>query len=294
MERLHSLALFALSTLPFSVLADTYTCVSFEYPPLIHSGSDGRPTGLAVEIATRVFQQMGHTLKIELYPWGRSLAMVKRGDADCIFTLYRSPEREQFLDYSKESIVTQTIYLYARKGSPVSFNGDFSVLKGLQVGTAHKVNYGPKFEDARPRLAIDEAPTIEQNFRKLAMGRVDVVPSHFHTAASTLELPSLKPYADQIVRIATPVENVPSHVAFSKAKNLVALRDGFDAELRKMLASSDHRRLLDRYKIDVAPDPDKLAHARKSVQNTAPSSRTHRIPHKDNVQTAQVKIQTEW
>lgn len=72
------------------------------------------------------------------------------------------------------------------------------------------------------------------------------------------------------------------------------MRDGFDAELRKMLASGDHRRLLDQYKIDVAPEPDKLAHARKAAQNTAPPSRTHLIRHRENMQTAQVKIQTEW
>lgn len=291
MKRLHSLSLAALTALPFSAIADSYTCVSFEYPPLVQSGSDGRPVGFAVEVVTRVFQQMGHTLKIELYPWGRSQAMVKHGDADCIFTLYHSPEREQFLDYSNESLVTQTIYLYARKGTAVSFNGNFATLRGLQVGTAYKVNYGPKFEEARTRLAIDEAPTIEQNFRKLAMGRVDVVPSHSYTASSTLELPTLKPYADQIVRIATPVENVPSHIAFSKARSLVVLRDSFDMELRKLIASGEYRRLLERYKIDVAPEMGRLVHTRKAAQA---SPLPNRPPRTENVQTAQVKMQTEW
>lgn len=291
MERVHSIALLALAALPLSSLADSYTCVSFEYPPLIQSGSDGRPTGLAVEIVSRVFQQMGHTMKVELYPWGRSLAMVKHGEADCIFTLYHSPEREQFLDYSNESIVSQTIYLFTRKGAPVSFNGDFSSLKGLQVGTAHKVNYGPRFEGARSQLAIDEAPTIEQNFRKLAVDRIDVVPSHLYTAVSTLELPSLKPHAEKIVRIPTPVENVPSHIAFPKVKNMTALRDNFDAELKKLVASGEYRRLLDRYKVESAPEPARLVNTRKPSSAAALPGRTQGA---ENMQTAQVKMQAEW
>jgi polar amino acid transport system substrate-binding protein len=291
MERVHSIALCVLALLPLRAWADRYTCVSFEYPPLIQSGSDGRPAGLAVEIVSRVFQQMGHSMKVDLYPWARSLAMVKHGDADCIFTLYHSPEREQFLDYSNETLLAQTIYLFARKGTSVSFNGDLSSLKGVQIGTAHKVNYGPRFEEARPQLKIDEAPTIEQNFRKLAVGRIDVVPSHLYTAVSTLELPSLKPHAEKIVRIPTPVEIVPSHIAFPKVKNMTALRDAFDAELRKLVASGEYRRLLDRYKIESAPEAARLVNTRKPLLPPPSSARAER---NENMQAAQVKMQAEW
>jgi len=257
----HHLALLSLAALPLAARGETYTCVSFEYPPLIYKGANGHAEGLAVDIVSHVLRKLNHTAHIELYPWGRALALVKQGEADCIFTLYHSPERELFLDYSVEAIVPQIIYLYARKGVTVSFDGDLSSIKGFHVGTAHKVNYGPKFEEARSRLATDEAATIEQNFRKLAMGRIDLVPSNLYTALSTLASPTLKEYADRIVRLPVQVETVMSHIAFSKARNHAALRDSFDAEFRKFLNSPDYRRLLTRYGLEHIQEVSRLTQA---------------------------------
>ena len=261
MNTLHHISLL-LVALPLAAAAETYTCVSFDYPPLVSSSPFGHAEGLAVDVVSHVFRRMGHEARVVLYPWGRALALAKQGEADCIFTLYRSLEREQFLDYSREAIIPQVIHLYARKGVTLSFDGDLASLKGFYVGTAHKVNYGPKFEEARQRLVIDEAPTIEQNFRKLAMGRVDVVPSNLATATATLALPSLQPYADRIVRLPVPVETVLSYIAFPKSKKLSALRDSFDAELRAFTGSAEYRRLLEHYKQDSPPELAKLMQSR--------------------------------
>jgi len=261
MKPLHHISLI-LFALPFQVHAETYTCVSFEYPPLISTGTSGLAEGMAADVVSHVFRRMGHEVRIILYPWGRALALAKQGEVDCIFTLYRSPDREQFLDYGQEAIIPQVVYLYARKGVTLSFDGDLASLKGFHVGTAHKVNYGPRFEEFRPRLVIDEASTIEQNFRKLAMGRVDVVPSNLSTATATLALPSIKPYADRIVRLPVPVETVLSYIAFPKAKKLSTLRDNFDAELREFTGSSEYRRLLEHYKPESTPELAKLMHPR--------------------------------
>lgn len=247
-------ALLAMAIVPLAAHSESYTCVSFEYPPLIQKGADGKSEGLAVDIVTSVFKQMGHTVKVELYPWGRSLSMAKYGETDCIFTLYRSAEREESLDFSHESLIPQIIYFYAKKGSPHTFSGDIDALKGLRIGTAHKINYGPRFEEARPKLTIDEAPTIEQNFKKLAIGRIDLIPSNLYTASSTLEQPGLKEYAGQIVKLPTPVESVASHIAFPKMRKLTALRDRFDAELKKFVASGEYKRLLEKYRIERTPE----------------------------------------
>jgi polar amino acid transport system substrate-binding protein len=259
MKHWHRLGMLALAGLPLAALGETYSCVSFEYPPLIHQAAGGPPQGLAVEIVDRVFRKLGDTMQIRIFPWARALAMVGQGNADCIFTLYHAPERELFLDYSNEALVPQIIYFYARKGVLVEFDGDMASIKGFSVGTAHQINYGPKFEQARPRLNIDEAPTIEQNFMKLARGRVDLVPSNLYTASSTLALASMKDYADRIVKLPVPVESVMSYIAFSKARKLTTLRDRFDVELRKFVLSDEYHRLLQRYNIDIPPERERMA-----------------------------------
>lgn len=272
MARRHTLAFLACIALPLRAWSDTYTCVSLDYPPLIQRGEYGQAEGLAVDIVTKAFNRLGHAVKVEIYPWARSLAMVRNGDADCIFTIYHSAERAQFLDFSNESIIPQIVYFYTRKDSGVTFSGDLNALKPLRIGTAHKINYGPRFEEARTQLDIDEAPTIEQNFRKLAIGRVDVVPSNLYTASAALATPELRSHASSIVKLPIPVESVASHIAFSKVKKLTALRDSFDAELSRILVSGEYRRLLEKYRIEHTPELENFLDARRKILAAIPQT----------------------
>ncbi|HSY29070.1 MAG TPA: transporter substrate-binding domain-containing protein [Burkholderiaceae bacterium] len=253
MKKLHCIFLLTLCTLSLHARSEHYTCVSFEYPPLIHKGIDGKAEGEAVDIVNSVFKKMGHTISIELYPWGRALLTIQHGDRDCIFTVYHSNERDQFLDYSKETLVSQIIYFYVRKDSNISFNGDVGALNGVRIGTASHVNYGPKFESMRRKLDIDEAPTIELNFMKLALGRVDLVPSNFYTASATLSQNDLARFADRLARLPIPTEEVPSFIGFSKSKKLTELRDRFDEELRKFSASDEYKNIIDKYRLPSLP-----------------------------------------
>ena len=242
--------------------AESYQCVSFEYPPLISQlPGSAEPTGFAVELVRRIFQQLGAEVTIQLFPWERSMAKVRVGEADCIFTVYRSAERERFLDYSHELIIAQVIHFYARRNSAFSYNGDLSRLKGLRVGVVRQVNYGPKFEQARSSLAVNEAANVEQNFRKLAAGRVDVIPSNLATAIATLGLPSLRDEAATIVQLSPPVEIVPSFVGFSKLRQLDQLRDRFDAALKKFAATAEYRQLLEKYQLGTAVELPRAAAA---------------------------------
>lgn len=188
---------------------------------------------------------------------------MKIGEADCIFTIFRTAEREEFLDFGNQSVIPQIVYFYAKKeGGDAYFNGNFDEIEKLRIGTAFKVNYGPKFEEARARLHIDEAPTIEQTFKKLAVGRVDLVPSNLYTATAMLAKSSFTEFADKIVKLPIPIDNVPSYVAFSKLKRLTALCDQFDSALKKFIASNEYQRLLEKYRIENTPELTKFLQSR--------------------------------
>lgn len=249
------IAFLFLAALPFGAHCESFNCVSFDYPPLVRIVEGRKPEGFAVDIVERIFQRMGHSVTVHVYPWARSLELARLGRADCIFTILWSKERAEFLDYSNQSIVPQVVYFYARKGAEFSFNGDLSSLKDLRIGTASKINYGPRFEQARPLLKLDEAPTIELNFKKLAAGRVDLVPSNWYTATSTLALPSLQRYAHAIIRLPMPIESMPTFVAFPKSPKSIGLRDHFDTELKKFLASAEYAQLVSAYKLEMPPAP---------------------------------------
>ena len=249
-----SLAMLLLHT---PAIGKTYRCVSFEYPPLVTQAQGARPSGFAVELIELIFKKLDADMTVTLYPWERAMAMMRQGTADCIFTIYRVPERELFIDYSKQIIATQIIHLYARKGSDATFNGDLSLMRGRRVGVVRQINYGPRFERARRTFQIDEAATIEQNFRKLAAGRVDVAPSNLATATSTLALLEPSGEAAQIVQLSPPVEIVPSYLGFSKRRQLTQFRDQFDRTLRLFAKSAEYRRLLEKHRLESGLDLQK-------------------------------------
>ncbi|MDC8756128.1 substrate-binding periplasmic protein [Janthinobacterium fluminis] len=246
--------LLALAAPPRGAAAEVLRCVSLEYPPLIQKDADGRAHGLAVDIVGAVLRRMGHALSVEVLPWGRSLALARLGERDCVFTIFHSPERAQFLDFSRESIIPQIIYFYARRDGAVAFDGNLRALGARTVGTVLMVNYGAKFEAARPALQVQEVATLEQNFRKLALGRIDLTPSNLYTASYTLGLLGASGVAARIVQLPQPIDSVPSFIAFAKRRHLTALRDQFDVELRAFVASGAYRRLLEQYRIEVTPE----------------------------------------
>lgn len=252
MKSFRTLLLLILSAVSLHARSEHYTCVSFEYPPLIQRGSGGEPRGAAVDIVSSVFRRMGDSVSVEIYPWGRALQLVQKGERDCVFTIYRSSEREKFLDFGNEVLVDQLVYFYARKNRVIWFDGDFTDIMGFRIGTAYKLNYGPKFENMRSKLIIDEAANIMVNFMKLAAGRIDLVPSNAYTASAILGDFGFSKFRDEIFRLPTPIERVPSFIAFSKAAKLGSLRDRFDVEFKKFVASGECKRILDQYGLNDA------------------------------------------
>jgi polar amino acid transport system substrate-binding protein len=220
--------------------AEKIRCVS---SPLIYADPETKKTVFAAEIVEKALKALGHTLELEVFPFQRAYDMVKDGQKDCYFTLYVSPEREQYFDFSREIVAPQAVFFYANKKSKLKFDGDLQSVKDRTIGVMSTMSYGKRFDDIKASLKLSPVPAVPQNFRKLALGRVDLVISNITTASSVLKsIP--KEEAAQIERLSPAVEELPSYVAFSKKRNLGALRDQFDKQIRKMIASGEYRKIV--------------------------------------------------
>ncbi|WP_077600075.1 substrate-binding periplasmic protein [Salinivibrio kushneri] len=89
----------------------TVRLVTLEYPPYIQT-SDGSLDGVAVRVVRQTFSKLGYEVEIEVLPWARALYQVRTGLADGIFTIFKTPEREAFLDYSQQVLFQQGIRLF--------------------------------------------------------------------------------------------------------------------------------------------------------------------------------------
>jgi polar amino acid transport system substrate-binding protein len=234
-----------LSLLPSSAVAASYKLVTLEYPPYEYT-EGGQVKGLAVEVIREAFKQMGHELTIEVYPWARSIDMFKAGQADGIFTFFRTPEREEFTYFSKEAVITQPITLWVPKDSKVVYGGDLAKMAIYRFGVVSKTSYGEVFDTTvkKGMIKTDEANTIDNCIDKLLNARFDIWISNHYGGVYSLK--KAKKF-DQVKELSPAVQETPAYVGFSKKKNLEALRNEFDATLIKMKKSGLHGKIIKEY-----------------------------------------------
>lgn len=223
--------------------ADELQLVTLDFPPYEYL-SNGEAKGAAVEVVKEAFKRMGQPVKISVLPWARAIKMVEDGAADGIFTAYKTAEREQFADYSREVLIPQIVELYVRKDAKIVFDGDIAKLSGYKFGLVRAISYGDKIDGALKNKTIGNTEAVndaEPNFLKLLNARVDIVPSNKYVAVDVLN--KLKKL-DEVKALSPEVQNVPSYLAFSKKKNLSATRDRFDETLKKMKAEGAYDKII--------------------------------------------------
>ncbi len=229
------------------VFAETLELVTLQYPPYEFK-EGGEVKGVAVEIVKEVFQRMKQPIHISLHPWARSLKKIEEGKADAIFTAYKNPERETYMDFSQEVLMPQIVSLFVRKDSDIAFDGDLSKLKQYTFGTVIQVSYGTVFDNAVKNKIITKidhpAHTGEMNLEKLLRGRFDILVSNKYGAIAILTAMNAR---DKVKELSPEVQSVPSYIAFSKKRNLVYVRKEFDKVLRQMIDSGEYDAIIKSY-----------------------------------------------
>lgn len=87
----------------------------YNYPPHEFLNEKGQPAGYNVEMTLAIAKVMGLDVEIVLGPWDDLRDKLKNGQIDIIQGILKSPQREEYLDFSAPyAIVSQSIF--ARKG----------------------------------------------------------------------------------------------------------------------------------------------------------------------------------
>lgn len=223
--------------------AKPLTVVTFDYPPYEYF-VEGEVKGFAAKLVQAVFARMNQPVVVENYPWGRGLLMIRKGQADALFTAFKTPEREQFADYSQEVLFQQRVVLMVRKDADITFDGQLASLKDQRIGVARRISYGSRFDQAvRDKLFnfIDEADSGEANIEKLLAKRVDIIP---YNEAGAKYITQKLGVSSAVKFLSPALEEIDTHIIFSKQRNLLSVRDQFDATLRAMKEDGSYARLM--------------------------------------------------
>ncbi len=117
--------------------------VTEDFPPFTYpadaSVSNTAGVGAAgpfVEVVSAICARLQYQCTITLYPWQRAFRLAEQGQVDGIFTLARSPQREQIFHISR-MLVTSRYSVFAQADSSFVFNEPTDMV-GRLVGV-----YGP-------------------------------------------------------------------------------------------------------------------------------------------------------
>jgi polar amino acid transport system substrate-binding protein len=227
--------------------------VTHQYYPYQYE-EEGQLKGFVAAIVAEAFKRMGQPVSIKLYPFARAHTMVKNGDADGIFTVAKTAERETFADFPSEVLIWQTMALFVKADSPLGFDGDFNKLRDHRVGVIYKYRYGKVFDDVvdKGTLAnVRPANSAESNVRMLVAGRIDYWVSNRELAAFVLNKLRL---TEAVRELQPAVQTLPTYLMFSKKRDSAALCRRFGEEVRKMRADGSYDKIVTGYwRIQMQP-----------------------------------------
>ena len=81
---------------------------SDNYPPFNYSGTDGRPTGIDVELATEAFHRMGYQAEFVTIDWENKKALLQDGSIDCAWGCFSMDGRMDEYKWAGPYMISQS------------------------------------------------------------------------------------------------------------------------------------------------------------------------------------------
>jgi polar amino acid transport system substrate-binding protein len=159
-------AVGALGALPVPL-----TLYGEEDPPLQMTGSDGKPTGLVVELVQEIERRTGATDTIELVPWTRGYEAVQTRPNLLLFSMARTAERNSLFQWIGPTLEFSYSFI-GRADSSVVIHSleDARALKAIGV---YKDDARDAFLTKQGFTNLDRAVDNVMNVRKLMSGRIE-------------------------------------------------------------------------------------------------------------------------
>ncbi len=169
-----------------SLHAQTVRAVTDDYPPYIYR-ENGKPMGIAIEIAQALFTEANIEGTIEFFPWTRAYEMGVKIPNVLVFTMSRTPEREALFHWIGP-VFSVTVGLYK-----LNTRTDIEVTT-LEDARQHTIGTVMGYASEKELLKagfeigkqIDQVKNEQLNVAKFLAGRFDLICSTDLVLASNL------------------------------------------------------------------------------------------------------------
>lgn len=227
---------------PLALQAEQILFVCELYPPYEYIDK-GQLQGFEIEVIKEACKRMHVEPVFRVYPWNRAIHMVKTGQADAIFSLFKNSERLEFLYYPAQNISYENNIIIAREDWDIKIS-KVDDLQGLSVGVISGYTYGKEFEDFQ-EMTKEECNSPENLLYKLVAGRMDVaIINDFVFRSLRRDTENRKSF-----KILFTVSSEPLYVAFSREKgpDLEIISNRFGDSLHEMKTDGTYKAIIERF-----------------------------------------------
>lgn len=200
-------------------------------------------SGVAIELIREMSRIMDFTYDIHFYPWSRAINVMLQGKADVLIGVYYSDSRAEFMDYTQIALYQDEIRLFTKYGSEFDWQGDINQLLNKRIALIRGGSYGRALDHFKTNMEVMEVTSVEQQFRLLHKGRIDVTANNVRNTWPILEELKLQyNFASHKPALAL----LPGYFAFSKRSKYVDWRKKFDDYLLKVNETGELKALQQR------------------------------------------------
>ncbi len=238
------LLLFSLLLVPSAHALEKLKCATTGNFSPLNFIQDKKLVGIDVDQFNQAARRLNLDVDLISLPFTRLLKQMEEGALDCMFSAFKTPEREIYMDFTTVPIHVSSLVFFEKAGSNITFN-TLKDLKGLTVGLVRGFKSSAEFDEAVEQgvLNVEYVSNIEQNFQKLSFGRLDLVLVNRHVGGNILK----KLHMTDIHTLDVPLIAQPAYLTFAKKKHLTHLLTLFDNELTKAKEDGTYQKIIDKY-----------------------------------------------
>ncbi|WP_157738641.1 ABC transporter substrate-binding protein [Labrenzia sp. VG12] len=167
------LATFSIIALIGQAFASDLLIVTEELPPYNYE-EDGVARGMSTEVVQAVLAETGLEADIVFYPWARSYLMAQTRKNTLIYSMARIPEREDLFEWVGIVCPITTSFFKLASNDKIQINSLDDARAYLIGVTLKNVNHIYLEGKGFTKFELESQDLI--NMRKLAHGRIDLVP----------------------------------------------------------------------------------------------------------------------
>lgn len=220
------------------------------WEPYQYLDKEQKPTGLDIELASAIVEQVGCTLSIAQIPWKQHLKAIENGSIDLAAGASKNAERETFAFFT-EPYRDETIALYLRAADFKKYathNLEELFKLGFRLGVSRGYYYGPYYTalEKQPlfRQLISEVNYYGLNQQKLLGERVDGFLDDTISTEFSLQKERL---TGKILRHPIVIHQNPIYIMLSKKALPPALVSRLNQGLEEIKKTGKYKKILSKY-----------------------------------------------